>query len=382
MTKRKIKVGSREYWLNVVKQRFLNRHGIKVQIDGSWGPWQQKQYDSLTSNNNKNNNTNTIWDWLVNATIGAAMAENPAVMTASGWKQGKNGNWEQKRTPGSDQLADNLAVISTLSPTNPGTAIIDKTVGSAIKYGAGVYNRYKFAHTPLAPVGKVTRVLRKYLPEVGYSGRKRFYIEPGANSERIGENLFRTEGGVSARPGITTELHFSPAATYKSEGDALTIISTTPRESSRRVGQAIMKNLPSKTVIASSEEARAIPQILKDQPLKDRALYYLTGRSPKLPTTNVDGYSTDIIEMLANASKRGNGIVTPSLTTKMKGTNILGKSYNKYSKYFPEGNKEFVRFSDMTPEQVKAWNTEVAPNLGVQIDPETRLADHLMYITK
>lgn len=30
------------------------------------------------------------------------MAENPAVMTASGWKQGENGNWEQKRTPGSD----------------------------------------------------------------------------------------------------------------------------------------------------------------------------------------------------------------------------------------------------------------------------------------
>lgn len=28
--------------------------------------------------------------------IGAAMAENPAVMTASGWKQNKNGNWEQK----------------------------------------------------------------------------------------------------------------------------------------------------------------------------------------------------------------------------------------------------------------------------------------------
>ena len=143
-----------------------------------------------------------------------------------------------------------------------------------------------------------------------------------------------------------------------------------------------MKNLQSKTVIASSEEARAIPQILKDQPLKDRALYYLTGRNPKLPTTTVDGYSTDIMEILARASKRGNGIVTPSLTTKIKGTNILGTSYSKYSKYFPNSNNEFANFSDMTPEQVKAWNTEVAPKLGVQIDPETRLADHLMYITK
>lgn len=144
----------------------------------------------------------------------------------------------------------------------------------------------------------------------------------------------------------------------------------------------VIKNLPSKTVIASDGRARAIPQILKDQPLKDRVLYYLTGRSPKLPTTSVDGYSTDIIEMLTNASKKGNGIVTPSLTTRMKGTNTFGKSYNKYSKYFSTNNNGFVEFSDMTPEQVEAWNTEVAPNLGVHIDPETRLADHLMYITK
>lgn len=59
-------------------------------------------------------------------------------------------------------------------------------------------------------------------------------------------------------------MHFNPATTYKSEGDVTTIISTTPRESSRKVGQVILKNLPSKTVIASNGKARAIPQILKD----------------------------------------------------------------------------------------------------------------------
>lgn len=377
MIKKKIKLGSREYQQNVAKQRFLNKHGIKVKLNGSWGPWQQKQYDRLTSNNNDNKQ-----DWFVRTMIGTAMAENPAVMTASGWKQGKNGNWKQERTPESDQLADNLAVISTSSLTNPETAIIGKTAESAIKYGTKVGGRYMFANTKLAPVGKVTRVLRKYLPESGHANGKNFYTEPDAFTEQIGENLFATKGGVAASPGITTEMHFTPAATFKSEGDVTTILSTTPRESSKRVGQAILKNLPSKTVIASSGEARAIPQILKDQPLKDRVLYYLTGRNPKLPTTTVDGYSTDIMEILARASKRNNGIVTPSLTTKIEGTNILGKSYNRYSKYFPEGNKEFVKFSDMTPEQVKAWNTEVAPNLGVQIDPKTRLADHLMYITK
>ena len=65
----------------------------------------------------------TLWERFVNSTIGAAMAESLAVMTASGWKQDKNGNWEQKLDEGSKKLADNLAVISTFSPTNPGTAI-------------------------------------------------------------------------------------------------------------------------------------------------------------------------------------------------------------------------------------------------------------------
>lgn len=111
MIKKKIKLGSREYQQNVAKQKFLNKQGIKVKIDGSWGPWQQKQYDRLTSNNNDSKQ-----DWFVRAMVGGA--ENPAVMTASGWKQDKNGNWKQERTPESDQLADNLAELSWTSPTH------------------------------------------------------------------------------------------------------------------------------------------------------------------------------------------------------------------------------------------------------------------------
>ncbi|MGN0966404.1 MAG: hypothetical protein ACI4OP_02260 [Candidatus Coprovivens sp.] len=65
----------------------------------------------------------------------------------------------------------------------------------------------------------------------------------------------------------------------------------------------------------------------------------------------MDGYSTDIIEILSKASQRGNGIITPSLTTKMKGTNFFGKSFDKYSKYFPKAGKDgFVEFSTMSPE--------------------------------
>lgn len=127
----KIKKNSAQYQENIRKQQFLNRHGVKVKIDGSWGSWQQKQYERIKSTN-KNNVQSYIQDIFNNIMIGAAVADNPSVMTASGWKQDKEGNYIQKRTKGSDQLADNLSVLSWTSPTHPGTAVIDAAINKVI----------------------------------------------------------------------------------------------------------------------------------------------------------------------------------------------------------------------------------------------------------
>lgn len=89
-------------------------------------------------------NKPTIWDkvknWFTNATIGAAMAEDPSVMTASGWKQNSNGDWIQSPDEGSKQLADNLAVISSFSPTNYATAVGDALIS---KVGYPLYQLVK-----------------------------------------------------------------------------------------------------------------------------------------------------------------------------------------------------------------------------------------------
>ena len=82
---------------NKKKQAFLNANGVKVKIDGSWGPWQQKQYNRIKSTN-KNNFQSYVQDIFNNIMIGAAMAENPAIMTASGWNQNKNGKYISNRT--------------------------------------------------------------------------------------------------------------------------------------------------------------------------------------------------------------------------------------------------------------------------------------------
>lgn len=72
-------------------------------------------------------------DWLQkikNAIIGGAVAESPAVMTASGWQQDREGNWKQEHSKGSQQLAENIAIIGEAGITAP-TLVSD--IGLVIK---------------------------------------------------------------------------------------------------------------------------------------------------------------------------------------------------------------------------------------------------------
>ena len=91
----------------------------------------------------KHQKGNKVINWFTNATIGAAMAENPSIMTASGWKQ-KDGQWEQKPTKESKQLAENIATISTFSPTNPATAIGDAVISSIVPTLKGLKGYYQW----------------------------------------------------------------------------------------------------------------------------------------------------------------------------------------------------------------------------------------------
>lgn len=149
----KIKKGSKQYNDNIKKQQFLNTNGIKVKVDGTWGQWQQKQYDRLTSKTQSG-----FTNFFTNAMIGAAFADNPSVMTASGWQQDQQGNWRQRRTKESDKLADNLAVIGETAITAPTLTgdinALYNIVRHPIQSAKTLYNigsnipRYIFNHLP------------------------------------------------------------------------------------------------------------------------------------------------------------------------------------------------------------------------------------------
>ena len=61
--------------------------------------------------NNNSQNESLVTRWLRNAVLSATMADQPAMMTASGWRQNEKGDYvqDQQNDPHVKQLRDNLA---------------------------------------------------------------------------------------------------------------------------------------------------------------------------------------------------------------------------------------------------------------------------------
>ena len=68
---------------NKRKQQFLNQNGVKVKIDGSWGPWQEQQYRRLTTKNKYYHTTPLgFLSYLYDKTLGngTTYQEDPAIV--------------------------------------------------------------------------------------------------------------------------------------------------------------------------------------------------------------------------------------------------------------------------------------------------------------
>lgn len=228
----KIKKNSAQYQENIRKQQFLNRHGVKVKIDGSWGSWQQKQYERIKSTN-KNNVQSYIQDIFNNIMIGAAVADNPSVMTASGWKQDKEGNYIQKRTKGSDQLADNLETIGTAAITAPTLArditSIYNIVRHPIQTGKTIYTIGKDIYTSgkdLIWLAKTYNkvgtgltnpyVRNKFLDLAKSPSTSRSFIEKYTpNKKEAGLNLSQIKEALPQLENLQEEFGIVPQADFK-----------------------------------------------------------------------------------------------------------------------------------------------------------------------
>ena len=228
----KVKKNSAQYQENIRKQQFLNKHGVKVKIDGSWGQWQQKQYERIKSIN-KNNVQSYIQDIFNNIMIGAAVAENPSVMTASGWHQNKDRKYTQKRTKESDQLASNLETIGTAAITAPTLArditSIYNIVRHPIQTGKTIYTIGKDIYTSgkdLIWLAKAYNkvgtgltnpyVRNKFLDLAKSPSTSRSFIEKYTpNKKEAGLNLSQIKEALPQLENLQEEFGIVPQADFK-----------------------------------------------------------------------------------------------------------------------------------------------------------------------
>lgn len=88
-----------------------------------------------------------LWNWLKNSAQTAAIAESPAVMTASGWRVDKNGKakQDQQNTKEVKQLRNNLATIGEAGITAPTLVGDIEGLYNVVRHPVQTYNMVKLA---------------------------------------------------------------------------------------------------------------------------------------------------------------------------------------------------------------------------------------------
>ena len=109
--------------------------------------------------NNNNQNGSLVTRWLRNAVLGATMADQPAMMTASGWRQNEKGDYvqDQQNDPYVKQLRDNLAA--------EGAGVIGEMVGLPII--SGIFRKPLNTYTE-----DIIKLLGNKKSDKGFTGRR------------------------------------------------------------------------------------------------------------------------------------------------------------------------------------------------------------------
>lgn len=125
------KLPTKEY--NKRKQQFLNQNGIKVKINGSWGPWQEEQYRRLTTKDKHYNTTPLgFLSYLYDKTLGNGTTyqeDPPFVKGYSG--EIKPDNRSSARRYLDQQMQDNKTPLGYITQT----VVPSAAVASSIVYG-------------------------------------------------------------------------------------------------------------------------------------------------------------------------------------------------------------------------------------------------------
>lgn len=310
------------------------------------------------------------------AAIGGAVLGTAGGLTFNEvWKRATGKTWEEEAK---DVVGRELAPM-----TNPG-GLVGGAIGGT--YGGLVRSRLtglgiKFNNRP-----DISSLLKK-----GWMWAKDTKKQDVLVHETTGVETPNSTGTVTATGGVifkpvinvneqNPELHLNPNMEWKGE----TLINTTPvSRKNMREAKELVTTIGNNVPLSQSKFSQTKYQIIQKGDTKQKVAHVLIGKMPKEAPKIVEGYSTDIYPTMLNYANKGYGWLEKSATTRINGTNALGTTYSKLKSYFgePQGDLRILKFRDMTPEQVMRWNSEMADQYGIHIDPITRTAEQYVFIT-
>lgn len=182
---------------NKRKQAFLNANGYNIPVDGSWGKWQQEQYDKLTRKDKHYNTTPLgLLSYLYDATLGEGTTyqEDPQVVSGYTGEIKSDDRSAAKRWL-SQQMNDNTTPLGYITQT---VAPAAATAGAIVYGGVPLLNAIghgiKAAVTNPQAALQTVKALPKVIKQAAPSLAKTFAKETakglaGASAVNVGSKL-------------------------------------------------------------------------------------------------------------------------------------------------------------------------------------------------
>ena len=165
---------------NKRKQAFLNMNGYNIPVDGSWGKWQQEQYDKLTRKDKHYNTTPLgFLSYLYDATLGEGTTYQEDPQVVSGYTgEIKSDDRSSVKRYFSQQMNDNRTPLGYVTQT----VLPSATTAAAIVYGGvplfrAVSQGIKTAATNPKTVLQVAKTLPKVIKAAAPKAAKTFVKE-------------------------------------------------------------------------------------------------------------------------------------------------------------------------------------------------------------
>lgn len=165
---------------NKRKQAFLNANGYNIPVDGSWGKWQQEQYDKLTRKDKHYNTTPLgLLSYLYDATLGEGTTYQEDPQVVSGYTgEIKSDDRSPVKRYFSQQMNDNRTPLGYVTQTVlPAAATAAAIVYGGVPLFRAVGQGIKTTATNPKTVLQVAKTLPKVIKTVVPKATKTFFKE-------------------------------------------------------------------------------------------------------------------------------------------------------------------------------------------------------------